>query len=134
MPKRRTPFDEIAASLNADPEWDAARAAEQAERDQRTAELRRAGRPLVEDLRAAGFSVDSVWDFVNTSKPYPKALPILLEHLERAYPGEIRSGIARSLAVPDARHAWHIFERLYKAETDKSARSGLAAALSATAT
>jgi HEAT repeat protein len=48
-----------------------------------------------------------VWDLVNTSTPYPQALPILLIHLQRPYDDGIREGIARALAVKGARPlAW----------------------------
>jgi hypothetical protein len=39
--------------------------------------------------------------------PYPAAIPVLLEHLGRPYVPEIREGIARALAVPEAWWAWN---------------------------
>ena len=44
---------------------------------------RQAEAPLVDELRVAGFQVETAWDLVNTSDPYPDALPILLEHVPR---------------------------------------------------
>jgi len=39
---------------------------------------------LTHDLRAAGLGVDSVWDQGKHAVwPYPQALPILIDHLER---------------------------------------------------
>jgi hypothetical protein len=125
--------EELMAELEADPEYIAERERQDAERRRRVEDWRRAEAPLVEELRDAGLDVESAWDLVNTSTPYPAALPILLEHLARPYPDRVREGIARALAVRDARFAWNDLVRLYrdeKAGTD--AKDGLAVALSAT--
>lgn len=96
------------------------------------AEWRRAEAPLVEELRTAGFEVESVWDLVNTSTPYPTALPILLQHLGRPYPDRVREGIARALAVRDAKVGWATLVRLYCQEpAGTDAKDGLAVALAA---
>lgn len=69
---------------------------------------------------------------VNTSTPYPAALPILLEHLERPYPDRVREGIARALAVHDAKFGWGTLVRLYRQEAPGTdAKDGLAVALAA---
>ncbi len=108
-------------------------------RDAEIAEIeakdRLAEAPLIEDLHAAGFEVESAWDLVNTAEPYPEALPILLEHLARDYPDRLREGMARAMAVgPDARFAWDRLVQLYKEEpVDTDAKDGLAVALSAIA-
>jgi hypothetical protein len=94
---------DLMARLQADPKWVAAREQEEEVRQKASAEFRRLEAPLVEELRAAGFQVESAWDFVNTSAPYPEALPILLRHLQRPYPGQIREGIARALGVQEAK-------------------------------
>jgi HEAT repeat protein len=70
---------------------------------------------------------------VNTETPYPEALPILLEHLPRPYPERVREGIARALAVPDAKFAWYVLIRLYRQEQPSDAKDGLAVALAAAA-
>jgi len=73
-----------------------------------------------------------VWDLVNSDEPYPEALPILLAHLQRPYPGRVREGIARALAVRDARFGWDVLIRLYEEEPgDSDAKKGLAAAIAA---
>lgn len=98
----------------------------------KAAEWRRAERPLAEELRASGFAVESAWDLVNTSTPYSAALPILLEHLERPYPDRVREGIARALAVRDAKFGWETLVRLYRDEpVGSDAKDGLAVALAA---
>ena len=49
---------------------------------------------------AVGVEIDSVWDLVNTAEPYPAALPVLMEHLERdGYPDRVMESLGRALAV-----------------------------------
>ncbi len=93
------------------------------------------------ELRTAGFEIESVWDLVNRSAPYPTAIPILLKHLKLPYTDFTRDALARALAVPDARFAWPIFAAAYReAPThledgkEAGAKDGLACALSATVT
>jgi hypothetical protein len=104
--------------------------------------------PLLADLRAIGWRVESVWDLVNTRTQYPEALTTLLNHLQRPYSDRIKEGIARALAVPEARDAWSTLVAEYKKAPigkgikvfgDKEEfrlgfKNGLACALSATVT
>ena len=103
------------------------------ERDARAREWAKAEVPLVEELRAAGFEVDTAWDFVNTNVSYPEAVPILLRHLQKDYPDRVREGIARALAVPESKAAWETlrdeFERS-EDPTSQGAKWGIACALS----
>ena len=99
MTKKKVTAAELIAKLNADPKFVAKRAREEEERQEREAEYRRAEAALVEELRAAGVVVESVWDLVNTAALYPTALPILLDDLQRSYAQPWREGIARALAV-----------------------------------
>ena len=131
--KKKVTAAELMAELNADPAYVAARAKEEETRQRIVAELRQAESPLLEDLRSVGISVNSVWDLVNTSTPYSNGLPILLDHLSRSYPGAIREGIARALAVKEAKFAWPKLIFLYQKETDPKAKDGLAVALAAIA-
>jgi hypothetical protein len=124
----------LMAKLNSDPEFVAKRARDEEERRRREAEYRVAEAPLVEQLRDAGFQLHSVWDLVNTSTPYLKALPILVRHLSLSYPPAVREGIARSLAVPEAKDvAWETLTRLYREEPALRVKSGLAAAIATAA-
>lgn len=125
---------ELMAKLNADPEFVAKRAREEEERLKREADFRRVEAPLVDELRAAGFQVQSAWDLVNLPGSYPKAVPILLAHLLRPYPAAVREGIARALAVPDTKApGWNLLIKLYVDEPEDRVRSGLAAAIAAAA-
>lgn len=71
------------------------------ERVERSARLRIEEQPILADLRTVFLDVNSVWDLVNTSLPYPEAVPILLKHLSLPYSDRTRAGIARALAVPE---------------------------------
>jgi hypothetical protein len=131
MTKKTTAAD-LMAKLNADPEFVAKRARAEEDRQKREAEYQRAEAPLVDDLRAAGFQVQSAWDLVNTASSYPDALPILLAHLPRSYPAPVREGIARALAVPETRTlGWGVLTRLYREEADERVKCGIAAAIAA---
>ncbi len=130
----KTTAEELIAELRSDPVWLAAREDEERERQRKQADWREAEAPLVDELHMAGFEVDSAWGLVNRSTPYPEALPILLEHLERAYPDRVREGIARALAVRDAKFGWETLTRLYRQEVaGTDAKDGLAAAIAAVA-
>jgi HEAT repeat protein len=52
---------------------------------------------LLRDLRAAGHSLESIWDWVNHPVYSPDALPILLRHLEQTPDERLVEGIARAL-------------------------------------
>lgn len=111
------------------------------QRAERSKYLRVEEEPIVTDLREVGLKVESVWDLVNTADPYPGAIPILLKHLGQKYSDRTKEGIARALAVPDARSAWSLLVAEYRRAPQGEengirlgAKSGLAAALSAAAT
>jgi hypothetical protein len=136
--KARITADELIAKLSSDPEF----TARQQERDRTLQELRAQYRAeqaqLVADLYEVGEKVESVWDLVNTTREYERAIPVLLKHLVKPYSERTREGIARALAVPDARYAWPVLVEEYRKLPDIKPRNevkdGLAAALSATAT
>jgi len=72
---------------------------------------------LVEELNQAGFSVTSVWDFVNAGNDYIGAAPILIRHLKMKHHPKILAGLARSLAVPelsDSDELWNLLVDLYE--------------------
>jgi hypothetical protein len=129
--KKRVTAAELMAQLEADPGFVARRDEVERERHARADEWKRSEAPLVEELRAVGYAVDSPWDMVNTPGSYPKAVPILLAHLSRPYPGPVREGIARALAVPEAIVGWHTLIRLYREEKNTRAKDGLAVAIGA---
>lgn len=107
----------------------------EAEREERARKLREAEKPIVEDLKRVGIDVTSVWDLVNTSDPYPQALPVLLEHLQQGgYPDRVMESLGSALAVVPAAFAWEIFRDHYLTAEGRGEEEGLAVALAASAT
>lgn len=126
---------ELMAQLQSDQEYQRKVQAAEAERQVGVQELRRAEQPVVADLRSAGVQVDSVWDLVNTAEPYPAALPVLIEHLERGgYPDRVMESLGRALAVKPAVAFWDRLKALYQAPRSPGEQEGTAVALAASAT
>lgn len=134
--------------LQSDPQFVSRREAQEREWAERSARLRAEEEPILADLRGAGWDVESVWDLVNTSIGYPEAIPILLKHLLLPYSDRTREGVARALAIPEAKYAWQTLVAEYRKapmgigiiapsdtkEFSLGAKDGLACALSATVT
>lgn len=98
------PADEWAALLESCPEWVARRDMREAEMRAKEERYLKEETPLREDLHRLGYPVKWVWDFVNAKQNnYLGAIPTLIDHLQRPYNDEIREGIARSLAMKEAR-------------------------------
>jgi hypothetical protein len=95
------------------------------ERQDRVRRLRFQQRPLIEALSQVGIEVRSVWDLVNTSRPYPAAIPVLVEHLRRPYDQRIKEGITRALTVPAARELAppHVMSEFLEAVDVRSAET-----------
>lgn len=103
-------------------------------------------KPLVDELNQSGFSVESVWDFVNSKNDYTEAESILVKHLNRQYHPKIVAGIARALAVPEFStndKLWESLISLYKTTKpnaeictpeERGAQEALAVALARLAT
>jgi hypothetical protein len=125
---------ELMAQLAADEVFVRRQAAAEAERAVRTRELRRAEAPIVRDLAQAGVEVTSVWDLVNTSEPYPDALPVLLNHLQQGgYPDRVMESMGRAIAVKASFAVWETLRDLYLGADSRGAEEGLAVALAASA-
>lgn len=126
---------ELMAQLEKDQEYQREKAAFEAEVQERASVFRAAEQPIVADLRDAGVQVGSVWDLVNTSEPYPAALPVLLEHLERdGYPDRVMESLGRALAVKPSVVFWDRLKALYLAPRKPGEEDGTAVALAACAT
>ncbi|GAB4226199.1 MAG: hypothetical protein Kow0062_28400 [Acidobacteriota bacterium] len=118
--KKRKPVTakELLDELRANPEWVAGQKAQERRRRAWSAALLANEAPVVADLRTAGFDVNTVSDLFNRKEPWrkdvpippwPEAVPILIEHLDRPYSFEVREGIVRALTAPWGRLA---FDRL----------------------
>ena len=135
--KKRQTVAEFLKELEADPAYREMRARQERLGDELMERVRIAEAPLVEDLHAVGAKAGSVWTLVNTRSPYPAAIPVLLEHLQRDYMPEVREGIARALAVPEASWAWDILLTLFNQEPlggRRNVKWALGCALSGAAT
>jgi HEAT repeat protein len=111
---------EVMAELAADPQFRARQRDQEEALNKKVLEWRKSERPLIRDLRQVGLSVGSVWDLVNTTTPYPQAIPILLTHLTLPYPQRVREGIARALAVPESKIGWNVLLDLFRSEPDET--------------
>jgi hypothetical protein len=60
-------------------------------------------KPLVDALSTAWRPVNSIGELLQTSEPYPQAIPVLVDHLRRPYHASIKDVIARALTVKEAR-------------------------------
>lgn len=126
---------ELMAQLAGDEHHISQSAAAQLKRDVRTQQLHDAEQPIVRQLRGLGLDIASVWDLVNTSEPYPEALPVLLRHLERGgYPDRVMESLGRAMAVRASSFAWASLRDVYLAAQGPGDEEGLAAALAAAAT
>jgi hypothetical protein len=114
--KRNRPVsaEELLTELQADRQWVANRAEQDAKRQALAQAIYDSEAPLVADLRGAGFDVESAWELFNRSEPRRKdvpippwreAVPILLEHFSRTYPFVVREGTVRALTAPWGRDA-----------------------------
>ena len=134
-PKRRFTAGELLDELALDPDYQARRAVLDEEHRRRVTETARAARPLVDDLRAIGASVDYVnWDISAFGVDYTNALPVLCRHLYLDHPAPIPGYIARTMALPSARQYRKNFIELFR-DTTKNIlgfREGLAVAIAET--
>jgi hypothetical protein len=121
---------EAVALLQQDPEWVRDMEDREAKWKAEEARLRALEDPIIVDLASVGIEVDSVWDLVNTSASYPEAIPTLIKHLGRPYDPRIRSGLARSLTVREAKGlAGEVLLQQLRHETNREVRWTLANAL-----
>ncbi|WP_154402167.1 hypothetical protein [Ornithinimicrobium cavernae] len=120
---------ELEGRYRTDPEYRASVDRHEAERRARRGELERAERPLVDDLRAAGISVGSIWELHQHPELGETAYPLLVKHLQLDYPDRILNGIARGFTKTAARRHWQELLSLYLVEERAEARDGLAATL-----
>lgn len=126
---------ELMAQLENDPEYQRRFQAAEAERQMRARFLSRAEQPIVADLERAGIRVESVWDLVNTSYPYPEALPVLMEHLERGgYLERVMESIGSALAVKPSIVFWDRLKVCWLQARCAGEEDGAAVALAACAT
>ena len=133
--KRKGPMTaaELMQELEADPEYQAFLAEEERQIREIEAAGREEARELSADLARVGIYAESAWDLVNSLEPYTPAVPVLAEHLQRPYSPGTKEGIARALAVREAKSEWDLLTRLYRQEQNSRVKRGLAVAIAAAA-
>jgi hypothetical protein len=124
--------DEHAKQLEADPEYLRHRAEQEKVMSERKAYLSQATSPILADLASVGIIVDDVWKVRTEKKENAKAIPILLDHLQRSYPSVIRAGIAQRLGVRATKKiGWKVLVDEYRKTglSDDHVKQSIAAAL-----
>lgn len=58
---------------------------------------------LTNELAGIGINIVTIWDLVNSKSKYPKAIPILMKHLQLDYSDKVKEGIIRALTVTEAK-------------------------------
>jgi hypothetical protein len=58
---------------------------------------------LTDELAEVGIKISNIYDLVNTKTKYPKAIPILIKHLQIRYSDKVKEGIVRALTVREAK-------------------------------
>lgn len=105
----------LLAELRANPEWVKRRADTDRVLAERAAICDADELELVNEIRAVGYDIDSVYDLINNTPqpvlvrrflgPYPAAYSILVRHLSLPHVPKIREGIVRALTVKDGGRA-----------------------------
>ena len=126
MKRKPMRADDFLKELNADPEYVRRRAKLDAGFDAQEEVLRVDEAPVMEDLRKAGFHVESVWHLFNTDKPwqsdaaipdYSNAIPVLEKHLGGSYHPRNREGIARALTGEGGRGTLEKLHEVFRETT-----------------
>jgi hypothetical protein len=93
---------EFNARAAADPEFQRKRAERKARHAALWAEMEPEHAAIRRDLAAVGLKVSSIDEVINMSAPYPKAIPVLVQHLATARHPVLRDALARALTVREA--------------------------------
>jgi HEAT repeat protein len=111
---------ELMRELERDPEYRAKAQDREAQRVRNAENYHAAAQGLLDDLAAAGITVDTIADLRPRKRDYPRALPILLHWLSRVSDPAVREDIVRTLSVPYARSAALSLIQEFKRTTDPS--------------
>lgn len=89
---------------------------------------------LIAALRDVGLEVDDIYDLVNSRRRYKRAIPVLVDFLNRASSPRLKEGIARSLTVREAKGiAGQALVRAFELTEEPAARWAIGNALSVAA-
>ena len=116
--------------LREDPDYRAAVENAESERAAKAEERRRASMPVLDDLRQEGVDVPSLGELYKEPESYPRAIPVLLAHLQRDYPERTLEDIGDALPFKPDASWWNEFKALYLTTQSEAVRDRIAAALS----
>ena len=94
---------EFVAELNADPGFVARKGAFDAKRQQESQQHQLTAQPVLEELRQAGFVVESLDQLRHSGAAYKGAIPVLLRWLPLVPNEDVKESIVRALSVPFAK-------------------------------
>lgn len=126
--------EELAAQLEADPDFVARREAAEAARAARREQLQRASQPILDDLRRVGVEVEAIWRLYEQPESYDIAVPVLLQHLRKNYSEDTMGSIGLGLPSKGAAKWWDELKDIYWTTPSEQARDRIAATLSGCAT
>ena len=101
-----------------------------AERSASVERRRLACQPVIDDLRSAGVMVYDLYQLYKQPESYPRAIPVLLDHLQRDYPERALEDVGHALPSKPDPSWWADFKHLYVTTRSGAVRDRLAAAMS----
>lgn len=122
----------VIARLAADPEFQEAERAREAEHERRILQQQLEEQPLRDELAQVGVKTSGCWELLSAGPIPAIAVPILLTHLARPYSDPVRSGIARCVEAGQGSEHWPRIVEAYRsmdAETFSSTKDALACAV-----
>lgn len=136
IPKGGITGGELMAELWSDPEWVAAKKAQDAEHAAREAKHRATMAGLERELKDVGIEMKSYRHLIDKPKNYRAGIPILIRHMRAAhYSDWERNSMAQAIAMKDANPYWNdlldLFLSVVGKEAHRSFEQGLAVALAA---
>lgn len=91
---------ELMAELNADPDYVTRVRQQERQQTENREGYQRAAEPILRELAAAGFKVQSVGELRQAGAEYPSAIPILVRWLPKIENAHVKEDLARTLSVP----------------------------------
>ncbi|AZO32543.1 hypothetical protein [Mesorhizobium sp. M1B.F.Ca.ET.045.04.1.1] len=118
-----------------DPEWVAAKLAEDAEWERKLALIKQLEAPLERELADAGVVVKSYQYVIDRPTNFRSAIPILIRHMQMdKYPEPTKNSMAQAIAFKESNSHWDTLQQLFEWTASQNPKSifaqGLAVALS----
>ena len=92
--------------LLSDPEWVARRKEREALLKRKRLAILEEQQAVLEELRHVGIVYNSLDEMLVSTRPYPRAISILLKHLTLEYSDPVKAVIARCLVIKEAISSW----------------------------